>query len=359
MVDQIGDTTVTLSLKEDSPCTVLVADDDELVRERLRALLVAAGYSVKLAATGEDALKMFEAEPSRIVLSDWMMPDMDGLALCRNIRALEGNSYVYILMHTVRHGKRDAIAGLGAGADDYIVKGASLEELLARLNVGRRITSLERSLRAANRENRRMALTDALTGAGNRRYLAKHLPRELQRSRRYGHCLAVLMCDLDRFKLINDGFGHDAGDQILQAFVDRTSMAIRSSDWIVRTGGEEFAVVLPETDLTGAAAVAEKVRVAMGSKPVSTVAGPLSASVSIGYSALVNPTDLRRWSPEDLLHAADQQLYTAKHAGRNRCCGALVTASPQTPAPLKQGALYSVGSPATLAVLPSARRGRC
>ena len=337
--------------QEDTACTVLVADDDELVREQLGALLTSAGYSVQLAASGEEALKSFDTEPCRIVISDWMMPDMDGVALCRNIRARQENDYVYMLMLTARHGKRNVVTGLVAGADDYIVKGASSEELLARLNVGRRITSLERSLRAANRENRKIAFTDSLTGVGNRRYLTKHLPREFERSRRYGHCLAVLMCDLDHFKLINDGFGHDAGDEILQAFVDRATLEMRAPDWMARSGGEEFVVVLPETDLAGAAVVAEKIRHATCSKPISTVAGPLSATVSVGYSAVVNPTDMRRWTPEDLLRTADQQLYAAKHAGRDRCCGSLVKAAVEEQS-LKRKALYTVPAPAVLSLMP-------
>src|SRR3569833_3405671 len=273
--------------QEDTACTVLVADDDELVREQLGALLTSAGYSVQLAASGEEALKSFDTEPCRIVISDWMMPDMDGVALCRNIRARQENDYVYMLMLTARHGKRNVVTGLVAGADDYIVKGASSEELLARLNVGRRITSLERSLRAANRENRKIAFTDSLTGVGNRRYLTKLLSREFECLRRYGHCLAVLMCDLDHFKLINDGFGHDAGDEILQAFVDRATLEMRAPDWMARSGGEEFVVVLPETDQTNTTNNTKKKQHTTSSKPISTVAGPLSATVSVGYSAVV------------------------------------------------------------------------
>src|SRR3569833_878133 len=149
-------------------CSVFVVVVDELVREQLGALLTSAGYSVQLAASGEEALKSFDTEPCRIVISDWMMPDMDGVALCRNIRARQENDYVYMLMLTARHGKRNVVTGLVAGADDFFVKGASSEELLARLNVGRRITSLERSLRAANRENRIIAFTDSITKIGNK-----------------------------------------------------------------------------------------------------------------------------------------------------------------------------------------------
>src|SRR5881392_495848 len=140
------ETTVIQPLLADaSPCTVLVVDDDELAREQLVALISEAGFDVRVAATGSEALALFEHEPCRIVLSDWEMPDMDGVALCRNIRSLPG--YTYVLMHTVRRTKRDVVAGLTAGADDYVVKGAPPEELLARLAVGRRITGLEHSLR--------------------------------------------------------------------------------------------------------------------------------------------------------------------------------------------------------------------
>jgi diguanylate cyclase (GGDEF)-like protein len=326
------ETTVIQPLLSDmSPCTVLVVDDDELVRKELVALIGDAGYDVRVAKSGAEALAVFDKEPCRIVLSDWEMPDMDGVALCRNIRSRRLSSYTYVLMLTVRRTKRDVVAGLTAGADDYVVKGAPPEELLARLAVGRRITGLEHSLRASSLENRRLAFTDSLTNAYNRRFLMKHLPREYERSRRHQHPLAVLVCDLDHFKLVNDGYGHAAGDAVLQEVARRMTETLRSSDWVVRAGGEEFVLVLPETDLDGAAVVAEKLRDVVAAHPVTSGALSVPITITVGYSAVATDEELERHSFDELLRTADSRLYEAKLDGRNRCKGSGVISSGSRP----------------------------
>jgi two-component system, cell cycle response regulator len=346
-VNRFDDTQTIAQPIPELPCTVLLADDDDILREQLAALLSDAGYIVRTAASGEEALREFDREPARIVISDWEMPDMDGIALCRNVRARKSPGYTFVLLLTVRRNKRDVIAGLGAGADDYIVKGASAEELLARLNVGRRITSLEHSLRASNVENRRLAFTDALTGAYNQRFVQKHLPREYERCRRYEHPLSVLVCDLDRFKLVNDGYGHETGDEVLRLFCQRASHELRASDWIARTGGEEFVVVLPETDLAGAGVVAEKIRVAMAAKKVVAGANSFLTTVSIGFSSVETADHLNTFSHEELLRTADAKMYEAKTAGRNQSHGAYVVRDPDA-APTRRPLAVSYGSAAKL-----------
>ena len=288
----------------------------------LTGLIGAAGYSVRLASTGVQALHVLDTEPVHIVISDWEMPDMDGLTLCRRIRSRPTQIYTYVVMLTIRRSQEDVVAGLTAGADDYVVKGAEAAELLARVNVGKRIITLERSLREATRESQRLAMTDALTGALNRRYLMTSLPHEIERSRRHGYPVALLICDLDHFKRINDQSGHKAGDEVLENFRARCSRVMRASDWIARTGGEEFVIVLPETDLEGAGVVAENIRQAVCAQPVVTVAGAISVTVSIGYSGLVSDTEFSKWGSEDLLRAADKLLYLSKRGGRNCCTGA-------------------------------------
>jgi two-component system cell cycle response regulator len=325
------DTTVIQPIPADfTPCTVLVVDDDELIREQLVALISDAGYDVRIAKSGAEALAIFDAEPCRIVLSDWEMPDMDGVALCRNIRGRKLANYTYVLMLTVRRTKRDVVAGLTAGADDYVVKGAPPEELLARLAVGRRITGLEHTLRATNLENRRLAFTDSLTGAYNRRFLMKHLPREYERSRRHQRSLGVLVCDLDHFKLVNDGYGHAAGDAVLLEVTRRMTAALRSSDWVVRAGGEEFVIVLPETDLEGTSVVAEKVRAEIAAHPVTSGKLSVPVTLSVGYSAVESEEELERYGFDELLATADSRLYSAKLGGRNCCHGSVVTRSGST-----------------------------
>jgi diguanylate cyclase (GGDEF)-like protein len=272
-----------------------------------------------------------DATACHIVLTDWRMPDMDGIALCRNLRLRQHDGYIYVMMLTVRNATEDILAGLSAGADDYVVKGANSSEIIARMEVGRRTTRLDRSLRASNRENRRISLTDALTGAHNRRFLMEYLPRELRRSRRYSHPLSILCCDIDFFKKINDGFGHEAGDEILQAFVKRTEKCTRHGlDWLARSGGEEFVLVLPETDLASATAVAARLRAALGASSIPTSAGPLAVTVSIGIAS-VETAEEREVIAAELLRAADRFLYTSKHTGRDRATGGHVSCAKPGP----------------------------
>jgi two-component system cell cycle response regulator len=332
------DTILTRHLSTERPCRVLVCDDDNLVCARLAALLRASSFDVKVASSGEQALSIMNSQPCQVLLTDWQMPDMDGLDLCRIVRADLTESYVYVLMLTVRNSPKDLLAGLAAGADDYLVKGASVEEILARLEVARRITHVEHSLRASNHENWRRSVTDPLTGANNLRYLMKYLPRELARSRRYGHPLAVLSCDIDGFKQINDRHGHEAGNELLRAFVARSESCLRTdSDWLARVGGDEFMIVLPETEVTGANRVAHKLRQSYVQSPVETHAGPVSFTASVGVTAVEAPFDFEHVSKiEHLLRAADRGLYASKSLGGNRVTSAdvananLMTAATRT-----------------------------
>jgi two-component system cell cycle response regulator len=302
-----------------SRCRVLIVDDDELVLRRLSALVLLGGYETYTATSGAAALQILGETPCQIVLTDWHMPDMDGLALCCSLRSKETHGYIYILLVTVRSARSDIVAGLAAGADDYVVKGATTEELLARIGVGRRITQLERSLRVSNRENRRISVTDALTGVRNRRFLMKYLPRELERARINGNPLALLSCDIDHFKQVNDNHGHEAGDEILQEFVKRAASCIRrTSGWIARSGGEEFVLVLPDTRQNEASYIAARLRQTLGENTIPTSVGPLGITVSIGISALETQQELSEASVLNLLRAADRGLYASKRLGRDR-----------------------------------------
>jgi two-component system, cell cycle response regulator len=318
--------------------TVLLVDDDELVLAHLTQLVQAAGFEVHTAADGSSALAFLEQHFSPIVITDLDMPTMDGLALCRAIRQQPWPGYVYILLLTVHDGESDLLAGLEAGADDYLSKRTSSAQLVARLHTAQRILGLEQALKNELEEKRRQSLTDPLTGAHNRRYFDQHLQGDFKRAQRGGGPLCLLMLDIDHFKRINDRFGHAAGDAVLQEVVRRISASLpRETDWCARVGGEEFVVVLGNTPLAGAAQVAERIREAIGGIPVPTPAGAIGATASIGVVEFQPGTSHDSVSVDSLIRELDSNMYLSKTNGRNRITlPAPAPAAPQSASPVRQ-----------------------
>jgi two-component system cell cycle response regulator len=301
MIDS-SDSQLTVLLEPSSSCRVLIVDDDELVLRRLTALVLLGGYETRTASSGAAALQILTEAPCQIVLTDWHMPDMDGRGLV-----------------TARSARSDIVAGLAAGADDYVVKSATTEELLARIGVGRRISQLERSLPVGNRKKRRSPITDAVTGVGNRLFLLKYLPRELERARHSGQSFAILSCNIDGLKQVNDDHGHKACEELLREFVIRAAGCIRqATGWIARSAGEEFVLVLPQTSQNDASYIAARLRQAFAANPIPTSAGPLGITVSIGIAALETPQALSATSALTLLRAADRGLYASKRLASDR-----------------------------------------
>jgi diguanylate cyclase (GGDEF)-like protein len=312
---------VTSITVEASP-VILLAEDDPVTRMLMTRFLKKAGYEVDAVANGSEALDKMTTRYYPILVTDWEMPEMDGIGLCKAVRNMQLDGYVYALLLTARDSKEHIIAGLEAGADDYLVKPIHEAELVARLNAGRRILNLEHSLRVANQRNRILSITDALTGAYNRRYLMEQLPRELERCRRYAYPLSVLMCDIDHFKQINDVRGHAAGDDVLQQFAARAQKSIRTnSDWVARYGGEEFLIVLPETPYTGAMHVAEKIRRLIATTPFPTRTGDAPVTVSVGVASTGPSGPDIMLKTEALIRCADECLYRSKQDGRDRSTG--------------------------------------
>ena len=311
-------TTITV----EPSATILLAEDDPVTRMLMTRFLKKAGYEVDAVANGSEALDRMTKRYYPMLVTDWEMPEMDGVALCKAVRNMQLDGYVYALLLTARDAKEHIIAGLEAGADDYLVKPVHEAELIARLNAGRRILNLEHSLRVANQRNRILSITDALTGAYNRRYLMEQLPRELERCRRYAYPLSVIMSDVDHFKDINDARGHAAGDEVLQQFAARAQKSIRSnSDWLSRYGGEEFLIVLPETSHEGAMNVAEKMRTLMGSMPFATRAGDVVVTASFGVASTGPSGPDIALKVDALIRIADECLYRSKQGGRDRTSG--------------------------------------
>jgi diguanylate cyclase (GGDEF)-like protein len=298
---------------------VLLVDDDEIMVERLKDLVTAAGFEVQTASNGEEALAALAERFAPIVILDRRMPGMDGLTLCRKIRATQYPGYVYIMLVTAHDSEDEILAGLDAGADDYLSKRVSGTHVIARLATARRILQLEHSLKQVIEERRRMAMTDALTGAHNRRYFMNHMRRELKRTRRFGGEVALLVFDIDHFKHINDRYGHAAGDAVLVEFVRRVQGTLpREYDWCARIGGEEFAVVLPQTDVAGGALVAETIRCAVAAVPIPTSQGAIEITVSVGVSGLACFAERDAVMADHLLIRADDCLYHSKNGGRDR-----------------------------------------
>lgn len=301
---------------------ILVVDDDVVSRTIMKKYLNKAGFEVVTAGNGKEALSLFDESFCPIVLTDWMMPEISGPELCQLLRQKNTDSYVFMILITARDSKTDIVSGLESGADDYLTKPIHPDELVARIKTGIRILKLEQSLKEANEEIRLLSITDPLTGCFNRTYLNDRLPQELIRSHRYGHNLSIVIADIDHFKKVNDTYGHQAGDMVLQSFARKINTQIRDKiDWVVRYGGEEFLIVLPETTHTGAEIMAERLRCAIEELVTEHEDQQISISASFGGANVrFNPTSspISAVSMEQLINIADEQLYKSKHEGRNQ-----------------------------------------
>jgi diguanylate cyclase (GGDEF)-like protein len=257
-----------------------------------------------------------EDSPQMAIL-DWMMPGLDGIELCRRIRQQPPGPYKYVLLLTAKGSKEDVVAGLDAGADDYLIKPFDASELRARLRAGERILELQGALVNAHSELQFEAAHDHLTGLWNRGAIMDLLRRETQRSVRSAEPMGVIMADVDHFKRINDTHGHQTGDAVLREVAQRLLKSVRNYDYAGRYGGEEFMIVLTTCTPANLAVTAERMRVYVCEKPVESDAGPISVTISIGWAAqpLGSPDPFQ---VEELVRAADRALYGAKANGRNR-----------------------------------------
>jgi diguanylate cyclase (GGDEF)-like protein len=293
---------------EESPLTVLVIEDHPDQRELLAIVLQREGYRVVTAANGLEALEKLEVENIQIALSDIMMPKMDGFELIKRIRTNPSLKSIYLILITARIQEGDRIRGLDLGADDYITKPFSFSELLARVRVGSRVVHYQQHLEYQTQ-------VDSLTGLFNRRAFKKKIHEEFERSKRYHNPLSLLILDIDNFKTINDTYGHHGGDAALVRISETLREKTRQSDFPSRYGGEEFVLVLPETDLENALQVASKIHDSIRSAAFGTTARPFTLTVSIGVSS----TSTRFYTSwREMLDDADQALYLAKNTGKDR-----------------------------------------
>ena len=305
-----------------NPFPVLIVEDDPVSRMLLERTLTKAGCEVTSVEDGRKALALFEERFFPIVITDWMMPEMDGLALCRALRKNISESYVFIFFLTAKNSKDDMIAGLEAGADDYLTKPFDRLELFARLKTAIRVLELEKSLREANEAIRLLSITDTLTGCYNRAYMDAHLSEEITRAGRYRRPISIAMVDIDHFKEVNDTYGHQAGDNVLKALVQTIRSSIRDAvDWIARYGGEEFIVVFPETGFEGVVFLGERLRKQVAELIIPFKGKEIQVTASFGITGFSTPDSVRDISHEAMIGIADKFLYQAKQDGRNRVRG--------------------------------------
>ncbi|MEZ6070347.1 MAG: diguanylate cyclase [Pirellulales bacterium] len=294
-------------MQNDQTQTVMVVDDDAMIRRALAKLLENNGYTVREAEDGLQALELVERECPDLLITDWEMPGLNGVELCRRLQQAELPHYVYVILLTGRTDSQDMIDALQAGADDFVSKPIDRDALLARLHAGQRTSRRERQLRE-------MSERDSLTGVLNRRTFFGHFAREWARSQRHGSPLSVVLLDVDFFKKLNDTYGHSTGDVVLQQVARTLTAQCRASDLVCRYGGEEFCVLLPETDEAAAAIWAERARAAIAALRVPHGEKVIHTSASLGVAQRLNDMP----TVEAAIDAADQCLLYAKGAGRNR-----------------------------------------
>ena len=318
---------------------VLIVDDDPDSRRLLSISLGWVGHQIVEAESGEDAWDHFQRDPLRLVITDWMMPGLDGMGLISRIRSSEVDSYTYIIILTALREKPQVISGLVAGADDYLTKPFDPEELAARVSIGERILKLQQSLRDSRKQMETLAMHDTLTGLLNRRAIHDRALAELNRlGRGTAHApLSVIMLDVDHFKMINDSHGHEAGDRALQVVAELLFKQLRSYDGLGRWGGEEFLMLLPGTGLAEACAVAERIRANLVEAGATLPDGTrLPLSASLGVAAIDDATtgEVGEQWLDHLVRAADRALYRAKSLGRNRVESADAPVGAEPPLPV-------------------------
>jgi two-component system cell cycle response regulator len=296
--------------------TVLVTDDSIVVRTVVRSHLEEKGYSVVEAADGASAVDLCSSSPPDVVLLDIEMPGLDGYQVLARLKGSADTRDIPVVFLTSRSGMEDVVAGLEAGAHDYLRKPFEPPELVARVAAALQVKQLQDQLRERNAELDRMSRTDTLTGLANRRHLDEELVRQFSVARRTGRPVVVLLLDIDHFKNVNDTYGHPAGDAVLQEFARRLQQSVRVADVAGRWGGEEFLVILPDSSLPAALKVAERIRVVTAMTPVAVGDASIPVTVSGGCA------DALFGTPDEVVARADEALYAAKLGGRNQIMAA-------------------------------------
>lgn len=304
--------TIAVMLRVLPPPRALLLFESDAALTQIEDLITADVLEVESLTDEFEALRSFSAQFRPVIITD-------NLELIRKVRSRQKDRAPFILYVADLDEGFDREAGLIAGADDCIGRRSPERELHARIGAARRIAELEAVLRVALVENRKLSTTDDLTRVASRRFFTKHFPREVERAARYGRSLAVILCDIDHFKNVNDTLGHAGGDEVLRQFGARLQEQLRRGvDWVARIGGEEFAIVLPETEYEKALDVARKLRTAVANKHFEVQKRSVEITASFGLCGLGTIGPGARKIAENLVKVADAALYRSKNTGRNR-----------------------------------------
>jgi len=293
---------------------ILIAEDDLTSRMVLGSVLKKSGYDVVEAVNGAEAWEIMKHDDApRLAILDWMMPEMDGLDVLHKIRNIQSDNPPYIIMLTAKGEKTDIIAGLDAGANDYLSKPFDTGELRARIGVGVRMIGLQEELVRSRELLIYQATHDPLTGLMNRRAILDRLGEELSRAKRHSGFLMVGMCDIDHFKRFNDRYGHQTGDDVLIEVSHVLQGSLRKYDSLGRIGGEEFLAIIPVNKKIDTLSLFNRLRENVEKKVIETRKGALSVTISIGVACAAKDSDA-----DSVIKAADAAMYRAKESGRNR-----------------------------------------
>lgn len=302
---------------------ILVVDDDRLIRSVLEANLKAVGYTVVCAENGRQALELFRKEYFPIVMTDWIMPEISGLDLCRAIRADSSNEgYTYIIVMTSLDSKNDIIAGLDAGADEYLIKPVHQAELQSRLRTARRILELEKARRDHVLQIASMSLIDQVSNVFNRRYMEEHIPHEIKRAYRYERSLSLIMISIRDFDTIIATHGYYTGDIVLKSCADCLVEAVRKDiDWLARYSESEFIAVLPETDSAGAMILATRVKIRISAMTIRSNNVDIKLQTCIGVTGFTANQEKQGFSADMMLQRASECLAKAREEEGNAIKG--------------------------------------
>ena len=295
---------------------ILIADDSPTTRFVLKKNLNKWNYDVVEASDGITAYNILQNDdPPRIAILDWNMPGMDGVSICKKIRSEPNKPFIYKILLTSRSSTEDLVFALDNGAHNFQSKPFKPIEIRSHVKVGHRLVEADDKLKEYADTMKKLATVDPLTNAFNRRYFMEHAEQEFKRSLRYQRPFSLLIIDIDHFKKINDNYGHACGDEVLKAITSLFKEELRNSDIFARIGGEEFAVILPETNAVKAVEVGQRIRIKIKNYDIPYNNINIKITISIGISSINDKSK----SLDELLKNADDALYDVKKCGRNNC----------------------------------------